>query len=139
MAGVNRVHLIGHIGKNPEVKTLESGAKVATFSLATTESYKDKNTGERVDKTEWHNIVLWKGLADITERFLKKGSQVYIEGKIQYRSYEKDGITRYSTEILGSNLTMLSKNSDGPQGSVPAQVVEDHGVNNSQELDDLPF
>ena len=139
MAGVNRVHLIGHIGKNPGVKTLESGAKVATFSLATTESYKDKNTGERVDKTEWHNIVLWKGLADITERFLKKGSQVYIEGKIQYRSYEKDGITRYSTEILGSNLTMLSKNSDGPQGSVPAQVVEDHGVNNSQELDDLPF
>ena len=139
MAGVNRVHLIGHIGKNPEVKTLESGAKVATFSLATTESYKDKNTGERVDKTEWHNIVLWKGLADITERFLKKGSQVYIEGKIQYRSYEKDGVTRYSTEILGSSLTMLSKNSDSSQGSVPAQVVEDNGVNNGQEIDDLPF
>ena len=139
MAGVNTVHLIGHIGKIPEVKTLESGAKVATFSLATTESYKDKNTGERVDKTEWHNIVLWKGLADITERFLKKGSQVYIEGKIQYRSYEKDGVTRYSTEILGSSLTMLSKNSDSPQGSVPAQVVEDNGVNNSQEVHDLPF
>lgn len=114
MAGVNKVILVGHLGKDPEVRTLENGAKVANFSMATTESYKDKNTGERVDNTEWHNIVVWRGLADVAERFLKKGSLIYIEGKLQTRSYEKDGVTRYSTDIQARELTMLGKKGDNP-------------------------
>ena len=116
MAGVNKVILVGHLGKDPEVRTLDNGAKVARFSLATTESYKDKNTGARVDNTEWHNIVVWRALADICERFLKKGSLVYIEGKLQTRSYEKDNITRYSTEIVAREMTMLGKKGDNQGG-----------------------
>lgn len=109
MAGVNKVILVGFLGKDPEVQTLESGVKVARFSIATSESYKDRNTGERIDSVEWHNIVLWRGVAEIAEKHLKKGSQVYIEGKLQTTSYEKEGITRYSTEIVGKELTMLDK------------------------------
>ena len=86
MAGVNKVILVGNLGKDPEVRHLENGATVANFSLATTESYKDRNTGERRDQTEWHNVVLWRGLADIAEKYLKKGSPVYIEGKSRTRS-----------------------------------------------------
>ena len=108
MAGVNKVILVGNLGKDPEIRTLESGVKVARFSVATTESYNDRNTGQRVDQTEWHNIVLWRGLAEIAEKYLRKGNQVYIEGKLQTRSYQdKDGITKYSTEIVGQNLNML--------------------------------
>lgn len=121
MQGVNKVILVGNLGKDPEVRTLESGAKVATFSVATTESYKDRNSGERVDKTEWHNIVLWRGLAEIAEKYLKKGGQVYIEGKLQTRNYEgQDNITRYTTEIVGLNLTLLGRpNNDGGGQSAP--------------------
>ena len=98
MAGVNKVILVGNLGRDPEVRTLESGVKVARFSLATTESYNDRNTGQRVDQTEWHNIVLWRRTAEIAEKYLKKGNQVYLEGKLQTRSYQdKDGITKYST------------------------------------------
>ena len=109
MAGVNKVILIGNLGKDPEVKYLDSGVAVANFSLATTESYKNKE-GERVSQTEWHNIVLWRGLAEITEKYLKKGNSVYIEGKIRSRKWEdKEGNTRYTTEILADNMTMLGK------------------------------
>ena len=154
MAGVNKVILVGHLGKDPEVKTLENGAKVANFSLATTESYKDRNSGERVDNTEWHNIVVWRGLADVAERFLKKGSLIYIEGKLQTRSYEKDGITRYSTDILARELTMLGKKGDNPgaqQGGYnpPAQQQQQQGIiastppkfesSPADDVDDLPF
>ena len=94
MAGVNKVILVGNLGKDPEVRHLENGAAVANFSVATTESYKDRNTGERRDQTEWHNVVLWRGLAEVAEKYLKKGSQVYIEGKIRTRSWEdKEGNT----------------------------------------------
>ncbi len=117
MAGVNKVILIGNLGRDPEVRHLESGASVASFSIATTESYKDRNTGERRDVTEWHNIVLWRGLADIAEKYLKKGSTVYIEGKLRTRSWEKDGVTRYTTEIVGDNMTMLGGNPGGQSGS----------------------
>ena len=107
MAGVNKVILVGNLGKDPEVKYLDSGVAVANFSLATTENYKNKE-GERVSQTEWHNVVLWRGLAEVAEKFLKKGSNIYIEGKIKTRKWEdKDGNTRYSTEILGDNMTML--------------------------------
>ena len=97
MAGINKVILVGNLGKDPEVRTLENGAKVANFTLATSETYKNKE-GQRVTTTEWHNIVLWRGLADIAERFLRKGNQVYIEGKIKSRTWdEKDGNKRYIT------------------------------------------
>ena len=99
MAGVNKAILIGHLGKDPEIRNFESGATLATFSMATTESYKDKTTGEKKEITEWHNIVLWRGLAEIAAKYLHKGDMVYIEGKIRTRSYEKDGVTKYITEI----------------------------------------
>lgn len=138
MAGVNKVILVGNLGKEPEVRSLESGAKVATFSLATSESYKDKNSGERIEKTEWHNVVFWRGLAEIAEKYLSKGSQVYIEGKIQTRSYEdKEGATRYTTEIVGQQMTMLGgRNAD----SSTAPKVDAPPVSESQDpTDDLPF
>ena len=108
MSGVNKAILIGNLGRDPEIRVIENDRKVAKFSMATTESWKDKTTGERVDKTEWHNIALWRGLADVAEKYLKKGDKVYIEGKIRTRSYEKDGVTKYFTEIVGDNMIMLS-------------------------------
>jgi len=131
MPGVNKVILIGNLGKDPEVRYLDNGVAVANFSLATTENYKNKE-GERVSQTEWHNIVLWRGLAEVAEKYLRKGGSVYIEGKIKTRKWEdKDGNTRYSTEILGDNMTML--------GGKP--VVEGASQNDppSDSKDDLPF
>ena len=144
MSGVNKVILVGRLGKDPEVRNLESGATVANFSMATTETYKDKTTGERKEITEWHNVVLWRGLADIAAKYLHKGDQVYIEGKLRTRSWEKDNVTRYTTEILGDNLTLLggkpvggSGNTDRPAQSVPVATNEMPPAPNT--TDDLPF
>ena len=93
MAGINKVILVGNLGRDPEVKTTESGAKYARFSLATTESYKDKS-GEKKDRTEWHNILCWRGLAEIAEKYLTKGSQIYLEGKIRTSTWEDNGQKR---------------------------------------------
>lgn len=113
MSGVNKVILVGNLGKDPEVKHLDSGVVVANFSIATSESYKNKQ-GEKVENTEWHNIVVWKGLAEIAEKYLKKGAKVYLEGSIKTRKWEdSDGKTRYATEIIGHNLVMLGKK-EGP-------------------------
>ena len=106
MSGVNKVILIGNLGKDPEVKTLDSGSKVANFSVATSETWTDKQ-GEKHEETEWHNVVLWKGLAEIAEKYLKKGSKVYIEGKIKTRTWEADGVTKYAQDIIVNNLVML--------------------------------
>jgi len=131
MAGVNKVILIGNLGKDPEVRYLDNGVAVANFSLATTENYKNKD-GERVSQTEWHNIVLWRGLAEVAEKWLKKGSSVYVEGKIRTRKWEdKDGNTRYSTEILGDNMTMLGAK---PSSETPVEVAPA-----TDKKDDLPF
>ncbi len=143
MAGVNKVILIGNLGRDPEVRHLESGASVANFPIATTESYKDKN-GNRQDQTEWHNIVLWRGLAEIAEKYLKKGSQVYIEGKLRSRSWEdKEGNTRYITEVVGDSMTMLGGRSEGnssSQESKAEKVSEETPItSNEDENDDLPF
>ncbi len=125
--GVNRVILIGNLGKDPDIMTLESGVKKASFSLATTESYKNKD-GSKAQITEWHNIVLWRGLAEVAESYLKKGHQIYLEGKIRTRSWDdKDGNKRYTTEILGDNMLMLGR----PSGAAPA---EDNG--SQQETSD---
>ena len=139
MAGVNKVILVGNLGKDPEVRYLDSGVAVANFSLATTENYKNKQ-GEKVSQTEWHNIVLWRGLAEVAEKWLKKGSSVYIEGKIRTNKWEdKEGNTRYNTEILADNMTMLGNrnNSDASDKNDSKIVSEIKSVND--ENDDLPF
>ena len=135
MSGVNKVILIGNLGKDPEVKYLESGVAVANITLATTENYKNKE-GEKVSQTVWHDIVLWRGLAEIAEKYLKKGSSVYIEGKIRNRKWEdKEGITRYKNEILADNMTML-----GSRPSIEkSNENESQNQENSNGLDDLPF
>lgn len=113
MAGVNKVILIGNLGKDPEVRYLEGGIAVANFPVATTESFRDKN-GNKQEQTEWHQIVMWRRLAEVAEKYLRKGQQVYIEGKIRSRSWEdKEGNKRYTTEIFGDVLTILSR----PQSS----------------------
>lgn len=113
MSGINKVILVGNLGKDPEVRHLEGGAVVAKFPLATSESYKTKD-GQRVDQTEWHNVVMWRGLAESAEKFLRKGSLVYVEGKIRTRSWDdKDGNKRFATEIIADTMTMLgSKRSE---------------------------
>ncbi|NQT77629.1 MAG: single-stranded DNA-binding protein [Bacteroidetes bacterium] len=141
MAGINKVILVGNLGKDPEVRTLENGTKVANFTLATSETYKTKD-GQKVTQTEWHNIVLWRGLAEIAERYMKKGNQVYIEGKIKTRSWDdKDGNKRYTTDIVGDNLTMLGGRKDTNEADAgPASVQDKPPDNNvSDEKDDLPF
>jgi single-strand DNA-binding protein len=138
MAGVNKVILVGNLGKDPEVKYLDSGVAVANFSLATTENYKNKE-GERVSQTEWHNIVLWRGLAEVAEKWLKKGSSVYIEGKIKTRKWEdKDGNTRYNTEILADNMTMLGGKSNTDSTS-PVSSESTTSKSSEDTADDLPF
>lgn len=142
MAGVNKVILLGNLGRDPEVRHLENGRAVANFSIATSETYKNKQ-GEKVTNTEWHNLVLWTPLAEIAEKYLKKGNQVYIEGKLTSRSYEdKDGVTKYITEVVGREMTLLGGGPRSEETSpatpttekVATPVVEDTG-----EIDDLPF
>jgi len=103
----NRVQLIGNLGQDPETKTLENGKKLVKFTLATSETYKN-NDGKKVEETTWHNIVAWNGLADIAGKYLKKGQQVAIEGRIAYRTYEdKNKVTKYFTEIIANDMMML--------------------------------
>src|SRR3954466_12114400 len=122
MAGsVNKVILIGNLGRDPEVRTMQNGGKVANLSLATSENWKDKTTGERKEKTEWHRVVIFGQLADIAERFLKKGSKVYVCGQLQTRKWtDKDGAEKYSTEVVlqgfGGELTMLDGKGGGGGG-----------------------
>ncbi|MEO1052022.1 MAG: single-stranded DNA-binding protein [Bacteroidota bacterium] len=140
MSGVNKVILVGRLGRDPEVRHLENGAAVANFSVATSETYKDRNSGERVEQTEWHNVVLWRGLADVAEKYLKKGDMVYVEGKLRTRSWEKDGVTRYTTEVVGDNMTMLSPKSTGEGMSAAPQAASAPSANIAMEdTDDLPF
>jgi single-strand DNA-binding protein len=113
MRGVNRVMLIGNLGKDPDVQYLEGNIGVAKFSLATTETYKDRS-GKLISQTEWHTVVLWRGLADLAEKYLHKGSLVYIEGRLRTRSWEdKEGNKKFATEVVGDNLIMLDKRNDG--------------------------
>ncbi len=141
MAGVNKVILIGNLGRDPEIRQLESGAKVATFSLATTESYKNKE-GNKIEQTEWHNIVLWRGLAEVAEKYLKKGNTIYVEGKIRTRSWDdKEGNKRYTTEIVGDNMTMIGgrKEQDGTSAPNTTAAPEQPDIIPGGESDDLPF
>ena len=140
---VNKVILIGNVGKDPEVRHLDSGVAVANFPLATSESYNSKS-GERVTTTEWHNIVLWRGLAEVAEKYLSKGNQVYIEGKIKTRSYEVEGVKKYITEIYADNMTMLGRkeSSGDQQRETPPPADTNQYPEASQDegtTDDLPF
>src|SRR5690606_24858408 len=149
MSGVNKVILIGRLGKDPEVRNLDNGAVVANFSIATSERYTDRTTGEKKEITERHNIVLWRALAEITQKYLRKGDMVYIEGKLRTRSWEKDGVTRYTTESLGDNMTMLSPKTSGTGGgsdyapsqerSQPDTMRANVQADNNTSTDDLPF
>ena len=136
---VNKVILIGNVGGDPDVKYLEGGVAVARFSLATSEVYNNKN-GERVTQTEWHNIVLWRNLAQIAEKYVRKGMMLYIEGRIRTRAWDdQNGVKRYTTEIYGDNFQMLSRkqdNGDKPQDTHMPQAPDLSGGDDS---DDLPF
>ncbi|HEX8660203.1 MAG TPA: single-stranded DNA-binding protein [Hymenobacter sp.] len=144
MAGVNKVILVGNLGKDPEVRHLEGGVSVAHFTLATNEYYKDKQ-GTRVERTEWHNISAWRGLADMADKYLKKGQQVYIEGKLRTRQYQdKDQQTRYITEIIADEISMLGGRSQGapsPSSEANGQVAAEaqQSFRQEPELDQLPF
>ncbi|WP_022825441.1 single-stranded DNA-binding protein [Hymenobacter norwichensis] len=144
MAGINKVILVGNLGKDPEVRHLEGGASVAHFTLATNEYYKDKQ-GNRVERTEWHNIAAWRGLAEMTEKYLKKGQQVYVEGKIRTRQYQdKDNQTRYITEIIADEITMLGGRSNAGNGQSAAatgstEAEAPQTFRQEPELDQLPF
>lgn len=134
MAGVNKVILVGNLGKDPEVRHLEGDKVIAKFPLATSESYKDKS-GNRMEQTEWHNIVVWKGLAEIAEKYLKKGTTIYLEGKIRTRNYEKDGVKHYTTEIVGDSFTILSKRENNSSAADDSASSETPAAG----TDGLPF
>ncbi|MEO8069163.1 MAG: single-stranded DNA-binding protein [Flavobacteriales bacterium] len=149
MSGVNKVILIGNLGADPEIRHLPSGIPVANFRIATSETFKDKTTGEKREQTEWHSIVAWRGLAEITEKYLKKGSKVYVEGKLRTRKWEKDGIDRYTTEIQVDEMTLLDRPSgdrgaaDTPGAQPQRQAAPAASTTPSaaaaDEMDDLPF
>jgi len=131
MRGVNRVMLIGNLGKDPQMDYLEGNIGVAKFPLATTETYKDRN-GKLISQTEWHTVVLWRGLAELAHKYLHRGSLVYIEGRLRTRSWEdKEGNKKFATEVVGDNLIMLEKRGDG-HAPITGENVE--GFTN----DDLP-
>ena len=124
MRGVNRVMLIGNLGKDPDVQFLEGNIAVAKFPLATTETFKDRS-GKLISQTEWHTVVLWRGLAELAQKYLHKGSLVYIEGRLRTRSWEdKEGNRKFATEVVGDNLIMLDKRTDGGS-SGPGNIQND--------------
>lgn len=142
---VNKVILVGHVGKDPEVRYLDKDVAVANFTLATTERGRTLPNGTQIpERTEWHNIVAWRGLADISEKYIRKGSQLYIEGKLQTRAWEKDGIKRYSTEIYAETINLLGKKPEHTEAL--NNVVSAPAANSSDDIqapphaeDDLPF
>ncbi len=137
--GLNKVLLIGHVGKDPELSYIPSGAAVCKFTLATNESYKGDD-GNLVEKTEWHNITAWRKLAEICSTYLKKGSKVYLEGKIQTDTYEKDGKKNYFTKIVISDMVMLdSKSSSGENGTSDIKHEVARVSDSPASDDDLPF
>ena len=149
MSGVNKVILIGNLGADPEIRHLQNDVSVANFRIATSETFKDRNTGEKREQTEWHSIVAWRGLATIAEKYLRKGSKVYVEGKLRTRKWEKDGIERYTTEILADEMTLLDRpggqaqghEQGQPQGQTrPASTAPANAsATAGEDLDDLPF
>ncbi|HTK18158.1 MAG TPA: single-stranded DNA-binding protein [Mucilaginibacter sp.] len=144
MSGINKVILIGHLGKDPEMRYLEGGVSVTSFPLATSETF--NKDGQKMEQTEWHNIVMWRGLADVAGKFLQKGKLVYIEGKLRTRSFEdKEGVKKYTTEVVAENFTMLGRKSDFEDNGDRQSGKNTSGSNgnnntlSSNPADDLPF
>jgi single-strand DNA-binding protein len=116
MSGVNKVILVGHLGKDPEARQLEGGVSVVSFPLATSEIF--NKDGRKMEQTEWHNIVMWRGLADVAAKFLQKGKLVYIEGRLRTRSFEdREGVKKYTTEVVAENFTLLGRKTDFENGN----------------------
>ena len=141
--GINRVIIIGNLGQDPETRSMPSGGAVANVSVATSESWKDKNSGEKMERTEWHRVVFFNRLAEIVGQYLKKGSKIYIEGQLRTRKWEKDGVDHYSTEVIAKEMQMLdggdaaprpkaSSSGGSPSGGAQAQADNDFS-------DDIPF
>jgi single-strand DNA-binding protein len=157
--GINKVILIGHLGADPETRAMPSGMSVANLRLATTESWKDKTSGEQQERTEWHNVALFGRLGEIAAEYLRKGSQVYIEGRLRTRKWQdKEGRDRYTTEIVGNEMQMLggrggaggagggsrdgggAMTDSGPRSDAPESAAAGAGAGASQEFDDdIPF
>ncbi|MBU8849345.1 MAG: single-stranded DNA-binding protein [Desulfobacterales bacterium] len=158
MAGLNKVMLIGRLGRDPEIRYSQQGLAVVNFSIATSEQWTDKNTGDRQERTEWHNIVVFGKQAETCERYLSKGSQIYIEGRLQTSNYEKEGQTHYNTKIVASNFQFLGGKQDsqggggGYQGGGKQQADSEAGNHSQNQTspgmtggqeaipdDDIPF
>ncbi|MFO0386334.1 MAG: single-stranded DNA-binding protein [Flavobacteriales bacterium] len=147
MSGVNKVIVLGRLGKDPEVKNFDNGSKLANFTMATSEKWKDKTSGETKEVTDWHNIRVSGPLVDVVQKYVRKGDMLYVEGKMRTRSWEKDGITRYTTEVVVDSLSLLSNKrqegaSQAPSYQAPAQQQAQSAPSsawNDGPTDDLPF
>lgn len=153
--GVNKVILVGNVGNDPEVRYMPNGNAVANISIATSDTWKDKTTGDQQEKTEWHRVVFFNRLAEIVEQYVKKGSKLYVEGRLQTRSWEQDGVKRYSTEIVSNEMQMLDSRGGAGVGqdfgnqpaAVPAQQAQPQAATQPQSApanfdnfdDDIPF
>jgi single-strand DNA-binding protein len=154
MSGVNKAIILGNVGTDPEIRSMPNGNKVASFSVATSEKWKDKNTGEQQEATEWHRITIFGRLAEIVEQYVKKGSKLYLEGKIKTDKYEKEGVTHYSTSVVANQMQMLDSaggsqsQANNQHSNHSSQQVPNTGANQSQQAapsnfdnfdDDIPF
>lgn len=149
--GVNKVILVGNLGADPEVRRSEQGVAFGSLRVATTEQWKSRENNENVERTEWHRVRVFRGLAEVAERYLKKGDRIYVEGRMETRSYEKDGITRYATDVVAREMIMLGKRSSDSDGdytpqqssSAPAgrasSPAKESPADDSAFEDDLPF
>src|SRR5690606_6434181 len=137
MSSINKVILVGHLGKDPEIRHLEGNVTVASFPLATSETY--NKDGRKMEQTEWHNIVMWRGLAEVAAKYLFKGKLVYIEGKLRTRNYEdKEGIRRYTTEVVAENFTLLGRRSDFEPTGTGASNTEQSAKKTTETMEDDP-
>ena len=127
MAGINKSIILGRLGRDPETRFTQDGKAICNFSVATSEEWKDKDSGEKKERTEWHRCVAFGRLGEICGEYLKKGSQVYIEGRLQTRPWEKDGVTRYTTEIVVAQMQMLGSSSSGQKESAPSASYPEDG------------
>ena len=139
MAGINKVILVGRLGKDPETRYTPDGTCVTNFSIATSDEWKDKSTGKKKERTEWHRIVAWRRLGEICGEYLSKGKQVYLDGKLQTRSWEQDGITRYITEIVANDVQFLGGGDPRPVSQKPAKNDRFEDQTQVDDDDDLPF
>ncbi len=139
MAGINKVILVGRLGQDPEVRYTPDGTAVANFSMATSQEWKDKNTGEKRQKVEWHRVVAYRRLAEICAEYLTKGKQVFISGKLQTRQWDKDGSTRYTTEIIADKMQMLGSRTQAQQEKPPGSFNSLPEGTSSSTDDDIPF